>query len=142
VGKNGHGPVDYEIDLLNTTSSKSICVSEVIKDDFKKGVIQIAMQMESILITHKRMFSEMEEENFVGEAFSIVTDGEKWYFLECMMDDQKRPKFKLSRLVFIDYHQNDLNDMVEVVLDHIAWFLKRVLKLDEVEKNKRVKVNY
>ena len=58
------------------------------------------------------------------------------------MDDQERPKFKLSRLVFIDYHQNDLNDMVEVVLDHIAWFLKRVLKLDEVEKNKRVKVNY
>ncbi len=58
------------------------------------------------------------------------------------MDDQERPKFKLSRLVFIDYHQNDLNDMVEVVLSHIAWLLERVLKLDEVEKNKRIKVNY
>src|SRR6266498_795016 len=59
VGKNGHGPVDYVIDLLDTTGSKSVCVSKVTKDDFKKGVVQIAVQMESILITHKRTFSEM-----------------------------------------------------------------------------------
>jgi len=33
----------------------------------------------------------------------IVTDAEKWYFMECMQDSEGKPSFKLSKPLFVTY---------------------------------------
>jgi hypothetical protein len=65
---------------------------------------------------------------FVGKAFGIVTDAEKWYFMECSFDDQDRLKFKLSEPVVVIYKDENMENMVRKVLGHIAWLLKEVQK--------------
>jgi len=56
----------------------------------------------------------MEEgDTFTGKTFGIVTDAEKWYFLECSYNEGKF---------------EDLQAKVEKVLGLIAWLLEEVQK--------------
>ncbi|CAG8452805.1 10225_t:CDS:2 [Ambispora gerdemannii] len=105
-GPNGHGPVDFAVDLRRT--AKTVGVTEVKKEDFIKGVVQCAVQLESSLSNRKRKASEVEEEPTVGKVFGIVTDAEKFYFMECSLDEQDSPKFKLSRSVIVVYDDPDM----------------------------------
>ncbi|PKK69127.1 kinase-like protein [Rhizophagus irregularis] len=71
TGPNGHGPVDFAIDLFQT--AKTV------------GVIE-------------RKASKMEEgDTFTGKTFGIITDAKVWYFMECSYNKGK-PSFKLSEL--------------------------------------------
>ena len=56
----------------------------------------------------------------MGKVFGIVTDAEKWYFLECSLDDQERLRFKLSKPIVAVYDSEDIKGMVKRVLRHIA----------------------
>ena len=67
---------------------------------------------------------------FAGKTFGIVTDAEKWYFMECSLDDQDRLRFKLSEPVVIVYNDENMENMVRKVLGHIAWLLEEVQKSD------------
>ncbi len=140
-GPNGHGPVDFALDLPRT--ARTAGVTEVKDEDFFKGIAQNAVQLESALTNRKRKASEMDEEGvFVGKVFGIVTDAKEWYFLECSLDDQERPRFKLSKPLVVVYENEDMEAMVERVLGHIAWLLEEVQKPEESEGgNKRVKVD-
>ena len=73
-GPNGHGPLDFAIDLRRT--AKTVGVIKVKKDDFVKGIAQCAVQLESSLSNRKRKADEMEEEQNFGRVFGIVTDVE------------------------------------------------------------------
>jgi hypothetical protein len=127
-GPNGHGPLDFAIDLRRT--AKTVGVTVVKKDDFVKGVAQCAVQLESSLSNRKRKANEMEEEQTFGRVFGIVTDAEKFYFMECSMDDQDRPSFKLSEPVVVVYNDENLQSKVEKVLGHIVWLLEEAQKPD------------
>jgi hypothetical protein len=61
TGPNGHGPVDFAIDLLKT--AKTVGVTEVKDKDIYKGIAQNAVQLESALVNRKRKANEMEEES-------------------------------------------------------------------------------
>lgn len=50
---------------------------------------------------------------FVGEVFGIIIDAEKWYFMECSLDDQDRLKFKLSEPVIIIYKDKNMEIWLE-----------------------------
>ncbi|PKK63104.1 hypothetical protein RhiirC2_855241 [Rhizophagus irregularis] len=129
TGPNGHGPVDFAIDLLQT--AKTVGVTEVKDEDIFKGIAQNAVQLESALSNRKRKANEMEEDSvFVGKVFGIITDAEKWYFMECSLDSQDRLKFKLSKPVTVVYDSKNMGDNVERVLGHIAWLLEEVQKPD------------
>src|SRR3954453_2998736 len=129
TGPNGHGPVDFAIDLLRT--AKTVGVTEIKDEDFYKGIAQNAVQLESALTNRKRKASEMEEEGtFVGKTFGIVTDAKEWYFLECSLDDQDRLRFKLSKPVVVVYKDENMENMVRKILGHIAWLLDEVQKPD------------
>jgi hypothetical protein len=68
TGPNGHGPVDFAIDLLQ--SAKTVGVTEVKDEDFFKGIAQNAVQLESALSNRKRKASEMEEDSvFVRNCY-------------------------------------------------------------------------
>ena len=71
-GPNGHGPLDFAVDLRWT--AKTVGVTEVKKDDFVKGIAQYAIQLESSLSNRKRKANEVEEDRMVGKV--IVTDAE------------------------------------------------------------------
>lgn len=55
------------------------------------------------------------------KVFGIVTDAEKWYFMECSLDDQDRLRFKLSKPLTVVYDSENMGVNVERVLGHIAW---------------------
>ncbi|CAG8683070.1 1524_t:CDS:2, partial [Ambispora gerdemannii] len=137
TGPNGHGPVDFAIDLLRT--AKTVDVTEIKNEDFYKGIAQNAVQLESALSNCKRKASEMEEDSvFVGKVFGIVTDAEKWYFMECSLDDQDRLRFKLSEPVVVVYKDENVENMVRKILGHIAWLLEEVQKPDSDSREERV----
>ncbi|PKB97236.1 hypothetical protein RhiirA5_506297 [Rhizophagus irregularis] len=127
-GPNGHGPLDFAIDLRRT--AKTVGVTEVKKDDFTKGVAQCAVQFESSLSNRKRKANEIEEEQAFERVFGIVTDAEKSYFMECTMDDQERPSFKLSEPAVVVYNNVSVENMVREVLSHIVWLLEEAQKPD------------
>jgi len=128
TGPNGHGPVDFAIDLLQTT--KTVGVTEVKDEDIFKGIAQNAVQLESALSNRKCKASEMEEGDvFTGKTFGIITDAKEWYFMECLYIEGK-PSFKLSEPVTVVYKDEDLQDKVEKVLGHIAWLLEEAQKPD------------
>jgi hypothetical protein len=129
TGPNGHGPVDFAIDLLRTSKTVGIF----------KGIVQLG----SALSNRKRKASEMEEESvFTGKIFGIITDAKEWYFMECSLDDQDRLRFKLSKPVTVVYDSKNMEDNVERVLGHIAWLLEEAQKPDsahDVGKEREIK---
>ncbi|CAJ0848913.1 8961_t:CDS:2, partial [Entrophospora sp. SA101] len=127
IRPNGYGPVDFAIDLLQTT--KMVGVTEVKDEDFYKGIAQNAVQLESALSNCKRKASEMEEDVFTGKTFGIITDAKEWYFMECLYNEGK-PLFKLSKPVTVVYDDEDLQAKVGKVLSHIAWLLEEAQKPD------------
>ncbi|RIA96160.1 hypothetical protein C1645_872229 [Glomus cerebriforme] len=100
------------IPISGNEASKSeyVCsylVAGVKDEDFYKGIAQNAVQLESALSNRKRKASEMEEGDvFTRKTFGIITDAEKWYFMEY------------------------LQAKVERVLGHIAWLLEEAQKPD------------
>jgi len=72
----------------------------------------------------------MEAEQAVGSVFAIVTDAKEFYFLECTLDDQEKPSFKLSKPVVVVYEDDDIKVKVEKVLSHIVWLLEEVQKAE------------
>ena len=65
----------------------------------------------------------METEQVVGSIFTIVTDAKEFYFLECTLDEQEKPLFKLSKPAVVVYEDEDMKVKVEKVLSHIIWLL-------------------
>ena len=126
VGHNGHGPVDYAI--CSSETSKIINVTEVKDQKFKKGIAQNAVQIETALSNRKRKFDEMTSgEIFRDKVIGIITDAEKWYFLECFYDHEK-PKFKLSDSMIVSYNTDKMESDVKTVLGRISWLLEEVQK--------------
>lgn len=126
VGARGHGLVDYAID--STRTQRTVGVTEVKNKDIKEGVAQNAVQLESCLTIRKRKACEMEDETFVSKAFGIVSDAEKFYFLECRLNGDEKASFKLSKPVAVNYQPSFMKDTAAVVLSHIGWLLGEVEK--------------
>ncbi|CAG8723671.1 14824_t:CDS:1, partial [Funneliformis caledonium] len=116
-GPNGHGPVDFAFVSIQT--SKVVGITEVKDKDFLQGVAQNAVQCESALSNNNK------------RIFGIITDSEKWFFLECSLDNEGKPKFKLSKPMVVVYGDEDMEDRVKKVLGHIAWLLEEAQGLDE-----------
>ncbi|CAG8657578.1 7617_t:CDS:2 [Paraglomus brasilianum] len=119
-GINGRGPVDFAIDAHD---GQTVGVMEVKREDFEKGVAQNAVQLESTLASRrKRKASEL---NTVSRCFGIVTDAEKWFFLECTLNGET-PAFKLSQQpVVVDYTDTSMKEKAGKVLSHIIWLLSQ-----------------
>ena len=107
---------------------------EVKKDDFKQGFAQATVQMESSL-GHKRKANEMDEEYVLDKVWGIVTDAEKWYFMECTQGKDGKPIFRLSKPLIVVYENEGMKDMTEKILGHIIWLLEEAQKPVEVLQN-------
>ena len=78
----------------------------------------------------------------MDKVWGIVTDAEKWYFMECSLDNEGKPSFKLSEPVIVEYNDENMQIKVEKVLGHIVWLLDEAQKPDSslgVDEEKVVK---
>jgi hypothetical protein len=88
-----------------------------------KGFAQATVQMESTL-GRKRKADEIDNGQYVDRVFGIVTDASEWYFMECLLDNEGKPSFKLSKPVIVVYDDADMETKVKKVLSHIVWLLQ------------------
>ncbi|PKY31625.1 hypothetical protein RhiirB3_489525 [Rhizophagus irregularis] len=103
TGHNGQGNLDYAIECRST--NRVVGLVEVKRDDFKQGFAQATVQMESSLTCRKRKVNEIDDSYGLDKVWGIVTDAEKWYFMECMLDGEGKPSFKLSEPVIVVYKE-------------------------------------
>jgi len=133
-GKNGRGNLDYGIE--SRTTGRIIGLIEVKKVDFKQGFAQATVQMESSL-GRKRKANEIDNEYSLEKVWGIVTDAEKWYFMECTQDREGKLSFKLSKPLFVAYEDAGMKDMAEKVLGHIIWLFEEVQKSVEASRSRK-----
>ena len=74
--------------------------------------------MESSL-SRKHKADEIDDKYDMDKVWGIVTDVEKWYFMECTLDNERKPSFKLSKPLFVMYEDKDMKDKAIKVLGHI-----------------------
>src|SRR4051794_8711204 len=79
--------------------------------------------MESSLTCRKHKANEIDEYD-MDKVWEIVTDAEKWYFMECTLDEERKPSFKLSEPVIVEYNEENMQIKVEKILGHIVWLLE------------------
>ncbi|KAI1315472.1 hypothetical protein EDD11_000753 [Mortierella claussenii] len=139
-GRYGHGKVDYAIEALDKDGTRHVLgVTEVKHEDFRKGVAQNIVQLESSLTVRKRKRScdddgEEEEKNSSSpmRAYGIVTDAVRWYFVECTIDQSQesssdRPKFRISRLKdIVNYNGDTWKAEAKSVLGQIVWLMRKM----------------
>jgi hypothetical protein len=107
---------------------------KVKRDGFKQGFAQATVQMESSLTCCKRKANEIDDEYDMDKVWGIVTDAEKWYFMECTLNEKRKPSFKLLELAVIVYNDENMENMVRKVLGHIIWLLEKTQKPDDLLK--------
>ncbi|RIA80856.1 hypothetical protein C1645_881931 [Glomus cerebriforme] len=83
--------------------------------------------MESTL-SCKHKADKIDNRQDVDRVFGIVTDASEWYFMECSLDNEGKPSFKLSEPVTIVYKDDNLQAKVKKVLGHIVWILEEAQK--------------
>ena len=137
-GRNGQENLDYAVKCRST--GRVLGVIEVKNEDFMKGFSQASVQMESTL-SRKCKADEIDNEQDVDRVFGIVTDASEWYFMECSLDNEGKPSFKLSELVTVVYKDENLQAKVKKVLRHIVWLLEEAQKPVDASQSgvKRVK---
>jgi hypothetical protein len=82
-----------------------------------------------------------DDETFVNKAFGIVSDAEKFYFLECRLNRDEKASFKLSKPVAVNYQPRFMRDTAAEVLSCIGWLLEESNQSDTtsmVVKKQRV----
>ncbi|KAF9899929.1 hypothetical protein EC991_008132 [Linnemannia zychae] len=142
-GRHGHGKIDYTIEALANDGTRHVLGVTKVKDqDFRKGLAQNLVQLESVLTKRKRergsdnnRDEEQEENNPVPmKAYGIVTDATSWIFVECSIDPSRGspsgdyPKFRISGLNdIINYQKSTWRVQAECVLGHIVWLIRKML---------------
>ena len=83
----------------------------------------------------------MEGPFIINKAYGIVTDSCKWYFIECIVDEEDKPKFSIhsKQGTIIDWSEEieSLEKGACRVLGHIVWLLKEAEKF--IESKKKIK---
>ncbi|KAF9536636.1 hypothetical protein EC957_010257 [Mortierella hygrophila] len=139
-GRHGHGKVDYAIEALAKDGSRHVLgVTEVKHEDYRKGLAQNLVQLESSLTLRKRKRScddngdeEREEDSSVPmRAYGIVTDASFWFFVECTVDPSQdsgdRPRFRISRLDdIVNYNKSTWREEAASVLGQIVWLMRKM----------------
>ena len=47
--------------------------------------------------------TQSKHEYDMDNVWEIITDAVKWYFMECMLDSDEKPSFKLLNPLFVAY---------------------------------------
>ena len=128
-GNYGRGPVDF---ALEARAGSILGVTEVKKEDFKKGIAQNLVQLESAFSCKKRKYSDITNlesatgESTTGKTYGIVTDAQMWYILECTTNSGGL-SFHMSKLsTQINYSEEGWEKKAEYVFGCLVWLLNQM----------------
>lgn len=77
----------------------------------------------------KRKIGDVDDDEATSDrVFGIVSDAEKFLFLECRFNEDEKPLFSLSDPVNITYKCEFTRGLVGEVLSRIGWFLEEINK--------------
>ncbi|KAF8936567.1 hypothetical protein BGZ47_009441 [Haplosporangium gracile] len=101
-GRRGNGPVDFSVHPRKT-HDYTLGVTEAKRSDLKQGVAQNIVQLEAALTEKKRKREKYDldgDENPPSKqsAYGIVTDAERWAFVEFTMDEDEAVSIRMSWL--------------------------------------------
>lgn len=136
-GRRGNGPLDFSVHL-RTTHSYTLGVTEVKKDDFRQGVAQNIVQLESALTTKKRKRSASDvdgEEPMEMRLYGIVTDASQWNLIECTMHNDDTVSYRMTELERTLNYSGKWQDDAKFVLERLAWLWSRMR--DEIPARER-----
>ncbi|KAF9287535.1 hypothetical protein BGZ68_001691 [Mortierella alpina] len=153
-GRRGNGEVDFSVHSRKN-DNLTLGVTEVKREDFKQGVAQNIVQLESALTTaKKRKRSPIdvdgdEEEPMKTRSYGIVTDGEKWLFLECTLHEDESVTYRMSELDRSINYKTKWLDEAKYILERLVWLWSRMVneipardsysrKLSSSPSNKRI----
>ena len=152
-GRRGNGPVDFSV-YSRKTHAYTLGVTEVKKDDFRQGVAQNIVQLESALTEKKRKretydIDGEEEPPRKQRAYGIVTDSAEWAFLECTLHEDETVSYRMSKLKEKLNYEDEWKEEAKKVLGKIAWLWSRMVdeipardsysrKLSSSPSNKRI----
>ncbi|KAF9973334.1 hypothetical protein BGZ73_003446 [Actinomortierella ambigua] len=113
--------------------------NEVKHEDYRKGLAQNLVQLESSLTLRKRKrgsddngSEEREEDSSVPmRSYGIVTDASFWFFVECTIDPSQDcgdcPKFRISKLDdIVSYNKSTWREEAASVLGQIVWLMRKM----------------
>ncbi|GBC53566.2 hypothetical protein GLOIN_2v1788173 [Rhizophagus irregularis DAOM 181602=DAOM 197198] len=83
-----------------------------------RALHKLQLQMGSSLICRKRKANEIDDEYDMDKVLGTVIDAEKWYFVECTLDEERKPSFKLSEPVIVEY--NDENMQIKLHITKVS----------------------
>ncbi|KAF9536462.1 hypothetical protein EC957_010882 [Mortierella hygrophila] len=129
-GRRGNGPVDFSVHS-RTTHDYTLGVTEVKRDDFKQGVAQNLVQLESALTQRKRKRETSdvdgdEEPRKKQRAYGIVTDSAEWAFLECTLHEDETVTYRMSKLKEKLNYDDKWQEDAKSVLGKIVWLWSRM----------------
>lgn len=131
-GTNGRGPVD--VGIYNRKSHNIVGVTEIKRGEngLQKGIGQNLVQLGAIMSNRKRKRDD-------DEVFGIVTNAEKWFFVQCKKDAAEKLSFALSSPILIHYAGKDFEETVHVVFEHILWLLDQSRQNEKPPAKKKKK---
>ncbi|KAF9947660.1 hypothetical protein BGZ70_002574 [Mortierella alpina] len=134
-GRRGNGEVDFSVHSRKN-DNLTLGVTEVKREDFKQGVAQNIVQLESALTTakkRKRSPADVdgdEEEPMKARSYGIVTDAEKWLFLECTLHEDESVTYRMSELDRSINYKTNWVDEAKYILERLVWLWSRMV--DEI----------
>ena len=122
-GRYGRGSVDFA--LVVCMSGVILGVTEIIGEDFRKGVAQNFVKLESSLPEPKRGDTSIGGGDGV-KVFGLVTDAKEWWALECAKDTKtENLSFRMSNITTINYDGEEWQKTVEKVFFTLVWLLEQ-----------------
>ena len=100
--RRGNGPLDISVHSRKT-HSYTLGVIQVKKDDFRQGVAQNIVQLESALTARKRIRETHEtdgeeEPPTKTRSYGVVTDANQWRLLERTLHEDDTVSYRMAGL--------------------------------------------
>ncbi|KAG0280903.1 hypothetical protein BGZ95_008075 [Linnemannia exigua] len=133
-GRRGNGPVDFSVRPRKTRDC-TLGVTMVKSEKFRQGLAQNFVQLDSALMEKKRRHEKdyvdgNEEPPHKQRVYGVVTDAERWIFVECTMHEDETVSFRMSRLQELLNFYGNWKDDAKDVFAKIAWLWSRMV--DEI----------
>ncbi|KAG0360632.1 Tigger transposable element-derived protein 6 [Gamsiella multidivaricata] len=130
LGRRGNGPVDFSVHSRKTMDY-SLGVTEVKKEDLRQGMVQNIVQLEATLTAKKRKREKYEMEGEEGppcklRSYGIVTDTQKWFFLECTLDDEEEVSYGMAQIPEEANYRLEWRGSVQVIFQKLVWLFSRM----------------
>ncbi|KAF8925125.1 hypothetical protein BGZ58_001117 [Dissophora ornata] len=106
-GRRGNGPVDFSVHS-HKTQAWTLAVTMVKGEDFRRGVAQNMVQLESALMESALMEKKRKRETYDVDgveqppkeikSYGIVTDASEWAVIECTIDEDEAVSYRMTKL--------------------------------------------